>query len=166
VIAHAPTFVANWVAAAGAGGVGGALVVQNTFASGHGYQVRLSLYVGRVQHVQNGHSFDHFDMTYANAVRNGVGGNITFYAAATDVPAHVTGKVALAHALAIAAAQANAFQQANVAGDRLGIDIDAQAAANPANTRWTALTECFPLAGTIIVGRDLVAIGRLMGQIP
>jgi hypothetical protein len=164
VIAHAPTFVANWVAAAGAGGMGGALVVQNTFASGHGYQVRLSLYRGRVQHVQNGHSFDHFDMTYANAVRNGVGGNITFYAAATDVPAHVAGKVALAHALAIAAAQANAFQQANVAGDRLGIDMHAGVA--PANTRWTALTECFPLAGTDIVGRDLVAIGRLMGQIP
>ena len=179
VIINAPIFAGNWAGIAGPGGMVGAVVVTNNFAGaffGGGYQVRLRLRQQRVYHVWNGHSFEHFDMTYANSTRNGVGGNITFYLLGTPVGAQVQAHVnsvagqnladQVARDYPANGVNPNSFRQNNMAGDRVGIASRGNRYGGGGGTYPTELTQCYPRAGTVIVGRNLVAIGRLMGRIP
>ena len=179
VIIHAPTFANNWVAAAG-GGMGGAIVVNRDFAGLHfggGYNVRLGLIQGRINHVKDGHSFERFNMTYANCMRQGAAGNISFYALGTNIDNVLIGHINSApgqHLADLVAADypvlgvdPNSFRQNNMGGDRVGIASNGNRIAPPpvGGTYPTQLTQCYPLGGIQIVGRNLVAIGRLMGQI-
>ncbi|NEO75650.1 MAG: DUF4157 domain-containing protein [Moorea sp. SIO4G3] len=181
---HANTFATNWVRPVWPAGMGGTVVATNLFPGPRpgigGYQVQLRLLQQRINHVANGHSFDNFDMTYANCIRNGVGGNITLYPVGTNITATVTAHVnsvpgqnladQVASTYPLNGVDPGKFLQNNMVGDRVGIQSDGNRFGPGGGTYPTALTQCYPLPGgasiVVIVGRDLVAIGRLMGQIP
>ncbi len=59
------------------------------------------------------------------------------------------------------------FNQQNIAGNRVGINREFPTPYGPpGNLIWpTVVAQFYPLAGSQIVGRDLVAIGRLIGLI-
>jgi hypothetical protein len=167
MIAHTPTFQANWV-----GPRNHADEAPATWAGVRGgvYQVQLRLYGERIRHAEVGHTFEYFDLSYANCTRLGVGvaGHCTFFALGRDVTALMQGYVGngALNAIAENAAWNAGPTQRDHGGCRWGVLRDGPAfgpAGNPTYPTW--ISQCYPLAGTQIVGRDLVAIGRFMGRI-
>ncbi len=170
VINHAPTFTANHIGPLLPAGMGGTPLASQIFpgALGGTYRVRLRVKQERVNHASNGHTYEHFHFTYANCVRNGVGGRITFYPYGTNVEGLMTPLPTDATAQALADLVVwYGFNQQNIAGNRVGINREFPTPYGPpSHLIWpTAVAQFYPLAGTQIVGRDLVAIGRLMGLI-
>jgi hypothetical protein len=167
---NGPIFAVNWVGPRGAGGLGGAFLASPVFAGALGggavYQVQLNLRQQRVFHTENGHTFERNEFTFANCTRNA---NLTFYPLGTDVEARMIGHTGGAGAQALADQAAwGGFQQGNVGGDLLGIGPHGAPFGGGAGGQIypTYLNQCYPTAGTLITDASLVAIGRLLGQIP
>ena len=174
VQAQAPLFVGVWV-----GPPGPVAVVPNVvFAGalhGGGYSVSLGINGNRQQHVQEGHTYEHFLFTYANCMRN-FGGNIGMLAVATNVGALVGALPAngAVQGLADRSAWINppgpaSFLQQDIANYRVGVQRTGPPVGGVGGTYPVGIVQYYPrpaAAAAVLQGADLVAIGRLMGQIP
>lgn len=160
VCTHWQTFINRY---AGVKAAGGGIIGNHPFASPTmaGKTIHLQTTEERAVHVYNGHTWEHFLFTYANATR---ASRSSFLPAGTNARAQydnaANGAAVRTKANQVAAA-GGGFQQVNDGGFRHGI---AYQSAN-ANTIRTRLTQYYPLAGTSVADGDLVAIGRLMGKI-
>ncbi len=167
VILHAPTFAENLKN--GPGRADRPEVVRNGLLAGP-YRVQCKATGQTYQHVDAGHTFEYFLMTYANCTRDGVwvNGFCSFYPLGTNVGAELDAAVNGAGALADAAKQSGNFEQAQVGTNMVGIEGNhGTYGGGPGGLiHRTILTQCYPNPGGIrIRGRNLVAIGRLMGKI-
>ena len=166
VIVHAPVFRAHWV-----GPVGRVDLPPVSWAGTHGgppYTVRLTLHGERIRHVESGHTYEYFGMTFANCTRVGVGygGHSSLFALGTNVTvAHLQPLLGnpVVRGLAENAAWNMNPTQGNTGGLRVGVLPDGPAAHPIYRTK---ISQCYPTLGINLIGRDTVAIGRLMGRIP
>ena len=167
VLVHAPIFAAQAPAALAPAGMGGAvLATQTQFYPAAGgnpaYRVRLRVRQERANHVWNGHSYEHFDLTYANCTRNA---NITLYPLGTNINALVQAHANSAGGMAIANNAAWAgFAQGVVGGDTLGVDQHGASFGHGVQTWPTYLTQVYPNGGITLHDTDMAAIGRLLGR--
>ncbi|MBL0388515.1 hypothetical protein JJB07_18080 [Tumebacillus sp. ITR2] len=170
VIGHAPTFVGQ-PGPRGHGGTGGATLNSVTFTRAPGggvapYNVRLNIRQERVFHVENGHTFEHFEFTYANCTRDV---RSSLYPAGTDVEAMMIPLPAnpAAQNIADQAAWAGVFQGL-VGTDRVGVQqFGATFIGGGGRTTYpTYINQMYPTGGgmTQIYAAELVAIGRLLGH--
>jgi hypothetical protein len=169
---QAPLFVANHVAGA-APVVAVPAVVFAGALNGGGYQVSLGINGNRQRHVQEGHTYERFLFTFANCMRNNNGGNIGMLAVGTNVGALVGALPGNAAVQGLADQSAwlplvggGSFLQQDIANYRVGVE---RSGAPVANTYPVGITQYYPrpaAAAANLPGRDLVAIGRLMGHIP
>jgi hypothetical protein len=135
------------------------------------YRVQIAITGERKEHVEQGHTFEYFDMTYANCTRVGVWDNgfCSFFAVGTNVATQM--KAARAHAdakqLADDAKHSGGFEQGTAGPHDVGLEggHGSYGGGPQGLIHRTKLTQCFPNGGTNIRGRNLVAIGRLMGEI-
>lgn len=175
VITHSATFVTNGIN--NRAHPDGAPTTFNGLRGGTPYRVRLGLPGERIQHVEAGHTFEYHLWTYANCTRAGVGpgGNSSFFAVGTDVPALL--RTLLNDGTVRTRADNAAWNdgtptQVDITRGGLTLRVGALRNGNPygpPNNRIypTKISQCYPRAGgTPIVGRDLVAIGRMGGKIP
>lgn len=160
VIAHIPTFQAAYQGVR----VNGDGPTVTLFLGG--YHIRLKIPGERINHVEKGHTFEHFLFSYANCTRPGVWLNqfCTFFPTGTSVLAKlqaIQGDGAM-HNLAQNAAQ-NAHLGTGLATQGVAQGCTVAAASyppTPGGVSNAIISQCYPNAGTQIRGKDLVAIGR------
>ena len=110
----------------------------------------------RIDHVEKGHTYEHFDFGYGNCTRQGVNGNISFFTQGQSARAKLielrdTGTV---RTLAENAQKATNPTQDIAGGCTVGVSKDAPGLLK--------ISQCYPNTGRI-VGKTLVAIGRYLG---
>jgi hypothetical protein len=115
----------------------------------------------RIQHVEAGHTYEHLDFSYGNCTREGVGGNISFFPGGTNVRTTLAGLCGNATVQGLAA---NAIAGVGATqGPAAGCVVGVAGFAPVSGVHPMIISQCYPSAGTRIVGRTLVAIGRYFG---
>lgn len=170
VLTHLETFQANWVGPR----ANADQAARNFFGTrGPGYWMNIALPGERITHVEAGHTFEYHQFTYGNCTRPGVGvnGSASFFALGTDVTAKLVAMQGTDTVVKLGEAawfDMNPITQFANADYKVGVLRSGGAWAGPNNvTIYPAkISQYYPKSGaTQIVGRDLVAIGRIMGQI-
>lgn len=170
VVSHAPFFRAYTGPANGAGA--GVHFDQTLwFAHSHGgYHVRQQATDWIRHHVEDRHTPDHHNWSYASIMRQGMGGgyNLTFLNAGTNVPNEIATACAAAWTLAnnVAWMALGGYQAAAAGGYQMGMRRHGAAYAWPHGNGTVYPVEVrmmYPIGRNQMVDRDVVAIGRLLG---
>ncbi len=170
VIAETITFQAHWLQGPQAR-ANEAPVVNGGVHGPPAYQVEIELRGERIEHVEKGHTYEYHEFSFANCTRKGVGfGGAATFEGPPAVDPHITDILVNLQGAVGATAENAAWgwhpTQGNAMGYRYGVLPAGGPYGPPPQTYPTYISQAYPTAGHPIVGRDLVAIGRIFGQIP